>query len=309
MKKIIFASLVLTAISLIGCDTVENPYIPSTDVALDTTLYTGNWGDYEANEWPTFTQNTNTDRNILLEDYTGHKCPNCPGAAVEAENIRGANPTRIFVASIHAGPSPTGITAFQETDATFTRDFTTPETQAYGAFFMDYGFFANPQGTINRFPYGTNNDGSEMFQFQTDWNTRVTTMLAENDLRADIQAESNFYEVNGGGYIHTEVEFKQAVTGNYKIVNYVIQDLIIDKQINQGTTVDDYHHEHVLIGTVDGNAWGQNVASGSIAAGTKVTKDYSYSIPAGLTKDDIHFLIYVYNDDTKEILQVIKHKF
>jgi hypothetical protein len=54
---------------------------------LDTTLYPGNWADYVANEWPTFTANTNIDRNILIEDYTGHKCIFCPAAADLAHQL------------------------------------------------------------------------------------------------------------------------------------------------------------------------------------------------------------------------------
>lgn len=310
MKKILLGIVALGLFAFVGCDQIDNPYIPVVQIDLDTNFYTGNWSDYEANEWPIFVANPNTNRNILLEDYTGHKCPNCPPAGVVAEDLHNANPDRVFVAAIHAGPVPTGISGFQETDATFTTDFTTPETQIYGGFFMDYGFFANPQGTINRFPYGTNNDGSEMFQLAGTWTTRVNDMLTENDLKVDIQAISNFYDVNNGGYIHTEVEFKQAVTGNFKIVASVIEDLRIDKQkMPDGSTNNSYEHKHLFIGTVDGQAWGQNVASGSIDAGLKVNIDYSYGIPNGLTKDDIHFLIYVYNDDTKEIMQVIKHEF
>ena len=63
-----------------SCDRITNPYPPQVVLELDTTLYPGNWDDYVANEWPTFTANTNIDRNILIEDYTGHKCIFCPAA-------------------------------------------------------------------------------------------------------------------------------------------------------------------------------------------------------------------------------------
>ena len=64
-----------------SCDHVKNPYPPEVNLELDTTLYPGLWSDYENNEWPTFSQNTNTNRNVLIEDFTGHKCVFCPAAA------------------------------------------------------------------------------------------------------------------------------------------------------------------------------------------------------------------------------------
>jgi hypothetical protein len=74
MKK--FSLLFFVAWSMYmytSCDHITNPYPPQVILDLDTTLYPGNWADYVANEWPTFTVNTNIDRNILIEDYTGQK--------------------------------------------------------------------------------------------------------------------------------------------------------------------------------------------------------------------------------------------
>jgi hypothetical protein len=309
MKKLVLLTL-LAGFTLASCDTVDNAYIPDTVTDINTSYYSGTWSDYVANEWPTFTANTNTDRNVLIEDYTGHQCPNCPSAAELAETIHDANPDRVFIASVHAGPSPTGITAFQETNTTFTRDFTNAATIAYGGFFYpDYGFYANPMGTINRFPFGPSNDGSEMLQLTSAWANETTTMLNANDLKIDLQALSNFYDDTQGGYIHTEVEVKEDLNGTYKIVSYIIQNEIIDKQNEEGSIVPDYSHKEVLIGTLDAQPWGQTIAIGALTAGQTFNFDYSYGIPSGLTKDDVHFLIYVYDDATKEILQVIKHEF
>ena len=95
---------------------MKNPYPPEVNLELDTTLYPGLWSDYENNDWPIFSENTNTNRNVLIEDYTGHHCNNCPNAATIAHDIEVANPTRVFVASIHAAPSATGTSSFQDFD-------------------------------------------------------------------------------------------------------------------------------------------------------------------------------------------------
>lgn len=310
MKKFIY---LLSGVALLfSCDKVENPYIPKVSVELDTTLYSGLWSDYESNEWPVFAPNTNTNRNILIEDYTGHQCGGCPAAATEATSLANANPGRVYLAAIHT--SPGGAGAFQALSGNYTRDFTTPEGELYGQFFginqgATYGFFSNPSGNINRIPYGPNMDGTAMFDIWQTWANRVNGVIADNDLKIDLQVASNYYADTDGGYIHTEVEFKEAMNGNFKMVAMVLQKSIIDYQLVGSTQQSDYEHKHTFIGTIDGQAWGREVATGDVEAGTKLNFDYSYKIPDGLTKDDIEFIIYVHNDDTKEIHQVIEHHF
>ena len=139
-----------------SCDRITNPYPPLVNLELDTTLYPGNWSDYLANEWPTFTANTNTDRNVLIEDFTGHKCIFCPAAADLAHQLQEANPGRVHVASIHAGVD--GIGDFQSVDAEYTLDFTNPDGLFIGTWFgtNDGGFVGNPRGPISRVSNGGN---------------------------------------------------------------------------------------------------------------------------------------------------------
>ena len=114
MKKIVFVSMIAVALaSAVGsCDKVENPF-PKDTGGLDWSLYPdGDSAHYAQNHWPTFTANTNTQRNVIIEDFTGHRCVNCPNtaAAVHAKVI--SDPDHIYAASIHSGPA--GMTSFQE---------------------------------------------------------------------------------------------------------------------------------------------------------------------------------------------------
>jgi hypothetical protein len=299
---IFFAAL---SFSLTSCDKVENPIKPA--VLLDTTIYPGNWDDYPG---PVFTQNTNTLRNVLLEDYTGHRCPNCPEAAAVAADLEAGNPSRIFVASIHAGPG--GLTSFQQLASDcglasnptneYCTEFFNTESLAYGAEFQTgFGFFGNPQGNINRISF----DGSTMFQFSNEWNTRVSEVLTANDLKVNIQAQTNYYAETNGFYLHVETEFLQDLAGEYNLSVYLIENSVVDFQDSLGNVLEDYHHHNVFRGCLDGLAWGQSIP-GDHTTGEKKYFDYSYSLPTGTTNGDYHLLIYVHDVETYEILQVIK---
>lgn len=309
MKKSVLYFLFASAALVIGsCDKVEDPIKPA--ILVDTTLYPGNWEDYP---YPVFTANTNTDRNVMLEDYTGHRCPNCPAAAAIGEGIEAANASRVYIASIHAGPG--GLSGFQQlasdcgtiTNPTdeFCTIFYNTESLAYGAAFQTgYGFFGNPQGTINRIAFG----GSSMFQFSTDWQARVDEVLAANDLKVNIQAQANYYPETNGMYLHVETEFLEDLTGDYNLVVYVLENEVVDFQDSASIILDDYHHNNVFRGCMDGLAWGRTV-TGSHLTGEKTYYDYSYKFPTGQINTDYHFLIYVYDVATYEVLQVIKYEF
>ncbi|MEO9532399.1 MAG: Omp28-related outer membrane protein [Crocinitomicaceae bacterium] len=310
MKRIIIIALVgLFGLFQLACDKVENPIKPA--VLLDTTIFPGNWeADYPEITW---SPNTNVNRNIMLEDYTGHKCPNCPEAATEASNIEAANPGRVFVSSIHAGPG--GLSSFQETAVDcgttnnpydkYCTEFFNDASMAYGAEFQaGFGFFGNPQGNINRVAP----DGEDMFTLYNQWSTRVANQIADNDLKINIQAQSNYYPSTNGFFLHTETEVLEDLTSEYNFVVALIENDIVDWQDVNGTPDSLYHHHNTFRGCIDDLPWGRTI-SGGTEANNKTYLDYTYKLPAGQTNDEFHLLIYVYDLATYEVMQVIKHEF
>jgi hypothetical protein len=307
MKKyILILACISFALSFTSCDKVENPIKPA--IELDTTIYEGIWEDYV---YPTFSQNTNTERNVLLEDYTGHRCLACPGAAVIAKDIEDANPDRVFVASVHA--SPGGITVFQELAADcglpsnptdkYCTTFYCNEGIEYGNVFgSGFGFTGNPSGNVNRKDFGSN-----VFTAASEWTTNTAALIAENDLKVNIQAECNYYASANGFYLHTETEFLEDLTGSYNMVVYLMENEVVDYQDVLGTAVPDYHHHNIFRGCIDGLPWGRSISSDQLS-GSKSYLDYSYKLPTGQTNDEFHLLIYVYDVDTYEVLQVIKQE-
>ena len=290
-----------------SCDKVENPIKP--EILLDTTLFPGNWSDYI---FPTFSENLNTDRNVMLEDYTGHRCPNCPAAGWEAYEIEEANPGRVFVSSVHAAPN--GLSSFQTTASdcgeasnptnSFCTVFYNDASIEYGQTFGGggFGFFGNPQGNINRINF----TGSDMFQFYTEWDAKTSEVLTANELKVNIQAESNYYSETNGFFLHTESEFLDDLSGEqYNIVVNLMENEIKDYQDSLGIKLPYYKHHNVFRGCIDGLTWGQDLG-GNYLSGTKVYKDYSFELPSGMDNTDFHLLIYVYDVNTYEILQVIK---
>lgn len=296
-----FGLLFLITASIIACDKVEKPYIPIASSELNQALYPGDWSSYP---WPTFTNNTNANRNVLLEDYTGHTCVFCPAAADIAHQIEDANSDRVFVATIHAGPSPTGMVGFQQLEPpTFVHDFTNAQTKIYGSFFFNgYGFDANPRGTINRATF----DGV-MFQGAANWSSLTNNMLTENSLKINLQSKVNYYEETRGLFVHTEAELLESLPNNIGIVTYFIENSFVAPQKKAGAgTVLDYNHHNVFRGCIDGLAWGRTLTDDVKDLNGKYYLNYSYAIPSSYDPANCHLLVYAYDKVTYEIFQVIK---
>lgn len=301
-KKYWFLTSWLVIILLTSCDKVDMPYPPV--LSIDTTLYPGNWSDYTATIAPTFFPLQSQAQHIILEEYTGHLCNNCPTAAAIAHSIHKNNPERVFIASIHAGPG--GKTSFQQAnpnDDKFYTDHTNPDGIAYGQRFQNgFNFFGNPQGTVNR-----KTVDQKMFDFSGTWQTRVTNLLSATP-KIRLQAVFNYFEESNGGYLHIHAQHIGAISASLNTVVYVIQDSLVDWQLMPNNTYNpDYVHYDKHLGSINQLPWGDPTFNATENK-NETTLLYSYKLPATISPDLLYFLIYVYDIESYEVLQVIKQR-
>ncbi|MCT4582365.1 MAG: Omp28-related outer membrane protein [Flavobacteriales bacterium] len=285
-------------IGLLSCDRITQP-IPTKVGGLNWDLFPN--GDSTNYTWPTWTANSNILQNVLIEDYTGHTCTNCPAAAVVAKNIEDANPGRVFVASIHAGTAST----FQAPEPPeFPMDFRTEEGNIYINEIPS--FFANPVGTINR---QSNGLGNTLWYTSTSWANETNAALT-NTVKAGIQVQTNFFPQTRGLFIHTESEFLTNLSVEHDIVIYLIRKTVISAQkMANGTTEENYHHHNVMSGTING-AWGTRLGD-NISAGDKIYNDFAMELPNSANDttyniDNLSLITYIYNKDTYEIIQALE---
>ena len=82
MRK--FILIVVFAFIFSSCEVIEGPYMSDSVNPIDTTT-------------------NNYVKNILIEDFTGHLCKNCPDAASELEAIQSVYGSQIIGLAIHSG--------------------------------------------------------------------------------------------------------------------------------------------------------------------------------------------------------------
>ena len=303
MKKTFFIGL-LGFLSFTSCDKVENPFPPTFTTELDYSLYPG--GDsieYSATEWPVFSPNTNSLRNIMLEDFTGHTCVSCPIAADTAPKIHEDYLERVFISTIHSGPSGAG--AFQLTTASFPIDWTNPSGLAIGEYFGSIpgsAFVGNPRGSVSRILNGGQHTANV-----NDWRGLTETAMGSS-LKVNSQAAVNYYPSTRGVFIHTEVENLAGLTNDLYTVVTLIEDSVIAKQKMPDNTIDEsYIHRDIMRGTILSTWKGRQLTENELDNG-KYYFNYSYALPPQYDLDNVHLLIYVMDGETEEVYQVIKKK-
>ena len=306
MKKL-FLSFGVLSVVLTSCDKVDKPYPQVQSTELDETLYPGTWSNYVANEWPQFTQNTNQNKNVLVEDYTGHKCTFCPAAAVIAHDLEQSNEERIFIASIHS--SNNGMSSFQTLEPpNYVHDFTNPQGLEIGTFFGTYdgGFPGNPRGTVNR-----QKSGGVIFLTPNLWTNLANSILTANDLDVNLQAKSNYYAATRGLFLHTEIEkIDNTIANDIGVVVYLIEDsLVADQKMGDNSHNATYIHRDIHRGNIDGRAFGRTLTAADLKENGRYYLNYSYKLPAQYVPENMHLLVYAYNKETYEIYQVVKVEF
>ncbi len=233
-----------------------------------------------------------TSRKVLLEDYTGHKCPNCPFAAKELDTIVNyLFPGRVIAIAAHvsdqfASPSP-GL---------FYYDFRTVTGTVYDDYF-EISQSGLPKGMVNRegFPTQTHKKN------YTQWSSDVYLEL-QKEPEADITITTSYDSTSRTISATVKSKFLLDKQGEFYLSVLYIEDSIIQPQIIPGNQyIENYKFNHVLRGNLNGN-WGEVIGINP-AAFDESTKSYSTVIVADAVAAKCRVVAYIYNNTTKAVIQ------
>lgn len=232
-----------------------------------------------------------TSKCVLLEDYTGVRCNNCPAAGEIALQLQEQYGHSVVVLGVHSGfLSAPPIGGYP--------NFKTTEGDEWYSFF---GFDSNPIGTVNR----KLNSGTYAFN-STDWADAVATTLQEE---ATVGMASNIEYDETSRNLKVDISSKALVElpSTYSLTVCVMEDSIVGKQLKPEGDDLNYVHRHVFRKTLNGT-WGEELNTTAIAPEDVITKSYTTKLDEAYNADQCYIIAYVSNSDTKEVLQVIEKK-
>lgn len=207
---------------------------------------------------------TPSNRNVVIEEYTGINCGYCPDGHRIANEIMAAHPDRVCVINVHEG----GYAA-----NTFT-------TQFGSALANQTGLTGYPAGTVNRHVF----TGSVTDLNRGQWASATNNMLGTAS-PVNIAADGTLDWATRTLNIRVQLYYTAAQTVTSNALNVaIIQDNVLGPQSGMSANPDQvvgnqYAHMHMLRHLITGQ-WGETIST--IAPGTLVEKNYEYVIPEQL---------------------------
>ena len=263
MKNIIIA-LVISAGFMIACDRIEGPYIIPSEVEEVTV------------EFPPLDPSS-VFRKLLIEEYTGHCCPNCPDGHEELDRLHGIFQDTLVIVGIHAG----ALAAPQATDANFAYDFRTDVGNELRSFFNIDGI---PVAIINR---------KKDIISPARWQSKLAA--EDRTPKAAIQLVNQY--ANNTLKVNAKVTMLQDYSQPLRLSFLLIEDNIIKPQLKHSETILDYTHKHVLRAGLNGT-FGDMLTGDGI-----LQKDSAYTYGRSIT-----FAGHDWNPDNCSVVAILYYK-
>ncbi len=274
MKKTLYLIVILLSISFIySCDDIANPLKEKQE---------GTCGD----------ENSPTPiRKILIADYTGHTCGNCPRAAEKIAELKNTYCDHIIPIAIHVG-------VFAEPDEHYPEDFRTKT----GNELDDYFAVSNkglPNGIVNRTEFA----GNTVIAY-SDWTSAVAELLKTNP-EINIEIENSYNKTTRNLTVEINSEFLKDTDKKLNLSVYLIEDSIVAPQKDYSldpSTIEDYIHRHVFRASLNGT-WGDEISASGAKFGDIISKNYSFEISKDFNENRCEIIAFIYETESKKIIQ------
>lgn len=190
------------------------------------------------------------ERAVLLEDFTGQFCVNCPEAHEVIKQLEEQyGKDKVIAVSIHCGAFglSTSVTNFDRNLVGLMTDEGNSILAAYG---------------ITSFPMGVIDMGQpETFDL---WPTSVRNdlqIVTDVDINVEAEYEPDAKDGENGyfGNIKVNAEIMSGSTRQANVQFWIVEDNIIAIQRSLSTTINDYEHDNVFRAQVYDGVKGQSV--------------------------------------------------
>jgi hypothetical protein len=239
-------------------------------------------------------------RNVLLEEFTGVSCPNCPAGHEIVKSLYSSTQGRLVAVGLY------------QTNNTLTRprpttddDFRLQLASDINATIYNGAASSLPIAGIDRKMYD-----NALIHDRSKWVGLVTSRLNDPTL-VNLELKSTLNEAEKTIKVKITATFTGNVSKKVFLTAGITQDSIEDAQENGLQEIEDYEHEHVFRGLVTPNGVNgvELPSTGSYEAGRVFVRTFTYTIPPEMENrlKPGHCKVFVFahhlEADTKEVLQ------
>jgi len=288
MKTInILAIITFTLSILTNCDKIEPPYIEGCANCCGEN------------------NSTQPIKRILIEEFTGHKCSNCPNGTRILEGLKEIYCDHLVIVACH--PTNQDFTAPNDFGPLST-DFRKEECTQIG---NEFGFWGFPSALINR-----KNIDNNYFLFTSEWSETIDNLIFDsngNKLTPDLEIDIN-YQINNIDTkelnIDVSLNYINQLDSNYNLVVLITEDNIISGQYDGDQLIENYVHNHIYRAAING-AWGENIGENLNFNYPNFTFNTKHNLNWNEQWDNLDncaIVAYVYDITTNEVIQSFERK-
>ena len=233
----------------------------------------------------TYVEPPQVSRAVLIEDYTGQYCVNCPRATEEIERlIEQYGDTTVIAVAIHSGPF-----------GKYKGEPSPLYTETGDLYFSKWGMSAQPVGLVDRL------FGPMLFSY-TDWAGGVNYEIAFK-APVSFMTEASYDEETRQAAIEVQTIGLDSTSVSGKLQVWLIEDSIDSFQLMpDGSRQEHYNHMHVFRASVN-DPWGDEV---SVAHGQVAAKNYTLTLDPVWVPEHCSIVTFLY--DNEGVKQVAKKK-
>lgn len=233
----------------------------------------------------------NQQRQVLIEEFTGVRCVNCPAGSDAIQTLLGIHGERLVAVSIHAG-------FFSPPYPENQYDFRTTEGNSLLTYLGEpLGF---PTAVVDRKLF----NGEQDLQLgQSQWAGFIADDLATPP-SVKIGIEPNFntatreLKVKATFYIQEDIPYPDV-----HVSVMITESNIVDEQLTPAGKNPNYVHRHVLRGMM--TSYDGDLLTEFPAEGVNITRNFTMTLPDAWVAENCHVVVFVHRSGTdKEVYQV-----
>ncbi|NUO00983.1 MAG: Omp28 family outer membrane lipoprotein [Saprospiraceae bacterium] len=225
-------------------------------------------------------------RQVLIEEFTGVRCVNCPAGSDAIQTLKGIYGEQLIAVSIHTG-------FFAPPYPQSNEDFRTPE----GASLLSYlgeplGY---PTSVINRKLF---NGETDLQLGQSQWAGFIAEEFALAP-QAQVLITKTYNPTTRALEAKVNLDILENIAENdVRISVMITQDQITDTQLTPSGVVDNYVHRHVLRDMM--SAYDGDPVNGPLVAGDEVTRTFNYTLPQGWDADHCYIVAFLHHSGSEK---------
>ena len=226
-------------------------------------------------------------KRVLIMEFTGNRCTNCPQGAAAIHSIQEDYPGDVIAVGLHpegGGPNtmPYG-----------NQDFRCEEAQVMYEYYLPGGF---PCAVFN-------GDKNSMTTAYSTWGRDVYQIIdGQGPATMGIYGETHFNSSTRELTVDYTIDIYSNIATDLSVMVWIMENNIIGYQLDGGTLLNNYVHNHVLRASMNG-PWGQPLPSLQLVEGSEITGKASLVLDDKWVAENCQVIIYTFQTGNRIVEQ------